>query len=102
MTGSYETVQQVRELPAVRAVYDAFERGPGAGKMTRTAIRFSRTRARRPVSRPAPMTIASWCGSAAGVARQMGPETCAVVAGLVTRAHEAGVAERSRTEAGGR
>lgn len=33
MTGPYETEQQVRELPAVRAVYEAFDRDPGRGKM---------------------------------------------------------------------
>ena len=31
-----------------------------------------------------------------------GPGTCAVVAGLITRAHEAGAAARGMTEAGGR
>ena len=34
MTGPYETEQQARELPAVRVIYDAFERDPGVGKMT--------------------------------------------------------------------
>ena len=29
----FETEQQVRELPSVRAVYDAFSRDPGPGKM---------------------------------------------------------------------
>ena len=33
MTGPYETEQQVRQLPTVRAVYDAFDRDPGPGKM---------------------------------------------------------------------
>jgi hypothetical protein len=31
--GPFETEQQARQLPAVRAVYDAFDRDPGVGKM---------------------------------------------------------------------
>jgi hypothetical protein len=97
MTGPYETEQQVRELPAVCAVYDAFERDPGAGKMT-----------------PHCRRILDDACSAAGVETGAydhrilvwlagwGPETCAVVAGLITRAHEAGATAHSRTEAGGR
>ena len=33
MTGPFETERQAAELPAVRAVYEAFDRDPGAGKM---------------------------------------------------------------------
>ena len=33
MTGPYETERQVRELPAVRAVYDAFRADPDPGRM---------------------------------------------------------------------
>lgn len=94
MTGPYETEQQVRELSAVRAVYDAFERDPGAGKMT-----------------PHCRRILDDACSAAGLETGAydhrilvwlagwGPDTCAVVAGLITRAYEAGVAARSRTRA---
>ena len=97
MTGPYETERQVRELPAVRAVYDASRADPGPGRM---APHFRR--------------ILDVACSAAGVETSAyedriltwlagwGPETCAVVAGLITRAHEAGAAARSRTQAGGR
>ena len=96
MTGPYETEHQVRQLPAVRAICDAFERDPGAGKMI-----------------PHCRRILDDACSAAGVETGAydhrilvwlagwGPETCAVVAGLITRAHEAGAAARSRTGAGG-
>ena len=95
--GPYETERQVRELPAVRAVYDAFGADPGPGKMA-----------------PRCRCIVDVACSAAGVEigayddrilawlAGWGPETCAVVAGLITRAHEAGAAARGMTEAGGR
>ena len=34
MTGPFETEEQARLLPAVRAVYAAFRSDPGTGKMT--------------------------------------------------------------------
>ena len=76
MNGSYETEQQAREIPAVRAVYDAFAASPGAGRMTPHCHRI----------------LKDAC-SAAGVETGAyddgillwlagwGPETCAVVAG---------------------
>lgn len=85
MTGPFETEQQARELPAVRAVYEAFRADPGVGKMT--------PHNRRMLGRAC---------EAAGVATGRyddriiewlagwEPQMCAVVAGLVTRAHEAG------------
>ena len=33
-TGPFESEADARALPAVREVYDAFDRDPGAGKMT--------------------------------------------------------------------
>ena len=81
MNGPYETRQQARETPAVRAVYEAFDRDHGPGKMIPHNLRM----------------LTSAC-AAAGV--QTGaydeqtlmwlagwePETCAVIAGLVIRA----------------
>ena len=97
MTGPYETEQQAREIPAVRAVYDAFAASPGTGRMTPHCHRILKD-------------ACSWAGVATGAYDHRilawlvgwGPETCAVVAGLITCAHEAGAAARSRTEAGGR
>ncbi len=86
MTGPSETEQQVRELAAVRAVYVAFDRDPGPGKMTPHCHR-----------------ILSEACEAAGVKAGAydhrillwlagwGPETCAVIAGLISRANLAGV-----------
>ena len=38
--GPFETEQQARQLPAVRAVYDAFDRDPGVGKMAPHNLRL--------------------------------------------------------------
>jgi hypothetical protein len=58
MTGPYETEQQVRELPAVRAVYDAFDAAPRQGRMTPHNLAISSRRARRPGSSSARTTPA--------------------------------------------
>jgi len=95
--GPYQTEQQAREDPAVRAVHAAFRASPGTGRMTPHCHR-----------------ILSDACSAAGVEAgaydrrilawlaEWGPETCAVVAGLITRAHEAAAAARGKTETSSR
>ncbi len=85
MTGPFETERQARELPAVQAVYDAFDRDPGVGKM-------------------APHSHKMLIGACVAASVELGaydrriilwlsgwePQTCAVIAGLITRAHKAG------------
>jgi hypothetical protein len=41
MTGPYETEQQVRELPAVRAIYDAMHASHRRGVMSGPGSRFT-------------------------------------------------------------
>jgi hypothetical protein len=79
--GPFETRDQVRRLPAVQAVYEAFRADPGAGKM-------------------APHNEAMLTGACQSAGVELGafdhrivawlaawePETCAVVAGLIARA----------------
>jgi hypothetical protein len=85
VTGPFETEQQAHELPAVRAVYAAFDRDHGPGKMT-------------------PHTLAMLTAACEAAGVELGaydrrilawlagwePQTAAVVAGLITRAHQAG------------
>lgn len=92
--GPFETEVETRELPAVQAVYAAFDRDPGAGRMEPHIHQM----------------LADAC-SAAGV--QLGaydrrilawlagwePQTCAVVAGLISRANLAGVVFTAGQEA---
>ena len=87
MSGPFETEQQVRELPAVQAIYRAFRADPGPGRM-------------------APHTHQMLIGACVAASVELGafdrrillwmsgwePETCAVIAGLISRAHDAGVA----------
>ena len=86
MTGPFETEAQASETPAVREVYEAFGASPGAGRM-------------------APPNHQLLCGALAAAGVELGafdhrivswlagwePATCAVIAGLVSRAHAAGV-----------
>lgn len=81
--GPFETEAGARTSPAVRAVYDAFDRAPGVGKM---AVHNHR--------------MLCEALSAAGVGlgaydhrillwlAGWEPQTCAVVAGLIARAHQ--------------
>jgi hypothetical protein len=83
--GPFETESAARHTAAVQAVYDAFNAAPGAGRM-----------------QPANLAMLEQACAAAGVAlgaydRRIlawlagwEPTTCAVIAGLVARAHEAG------------
>ena len=82
---TYETERQVGDLPAVQAIYAAFRADPGPGKM-------------------APHTHRLLCEALAAAGVELGaydhkivewlagwePTTCAVIASLIGRAHEAG------------
>jgi hypothetical protein len=83
--GPFETERQVRELPAVRAVYDAFDAAPGVGRMARHNERMLREScAAAGVALGAfDARIVSWLSG-------WEPGTCAVIAGLISRAHLAG------------
>lgn len=104
--GPFESEDQADATPAVRAVFAAFDADPGPGKMAPHNLAM----------------LTSACGAAGiglGAAAEIGlgaydarilawlagwePQTCAVIAGLIRRAHEAGkaaVAEGTVTEWG--
>lgn len=87
--GPFQTEREASGTKAVQAVYAAFDADPGPGKM-----------------RPHNVAMLTAACAEAGVAlgafdaRQLEwlgtwePHTCAVIAGLITRAHEAGKALR--------
>jgi hypothetical protein len=83
--GPFETERQVRELPVVRAVYKAFDADPGVGRMARHNERMLREScAAAGVALGAfDARIVSWLAG-------WEPETCAVIAGLISRAYAAG------------
>jgi hypothetical protein len=75
-----ETEQQARELPAVQAVYEALRAGqPGAARDLKVRLLEEACRAAGVDLGPYDDRILSWLA-------EWGPETCAVVAGLITRA----------------
>jgi len=81
VSGPFETEAQARELPAVQAVYDAFDADPGAGKMTPHNARMliEACSAAGVVTGAHDRRILRWLAV-------FEPETCAVIAGLVARA----------------
>jgi hypothetical protein len=83
--GPFETERQVRELPSVRAVYEAFDADPGVGRMAPHNERMLREScAAAGVALGAfDVRIVSWLAG-------WEPQTCAVVAGLISRAYVAG------------
>ncbi|HUK73793.1 MAG TPA: hypothetical protein VLW50_34460 [Streptosporangiaceae bacterium] len=93
MSGPFETEQQARELPAVRAVHEACAAAPGVGRMA-------------PHNKQMLEDACTDAGVAAGaydrriLAWLAGwePQTCAVIAGLITRAHAAAPRSASAVE----
>jgi hypothetical protein len=83
--GPFDTGRQVRELLAVRAVYEAFGANPGVGGMAPHNERILREScAAAGVALGAfDVRIVSWLAG-------WEPETCAVVAGFISRAYAAG------------
>ena len=89
VTPPLETEAQARALPAVRAVYEAFDADPGAGKMT--------PHNRRMLGRAceaAGLVMGRYDDRVIEWLSGWEPQVCAVVAGLITRAHLAGLAAR--------
>ena len=62
MMGPFESERDARELPAVQAVYEAFDADPGVGRMAPHTHGCSSRHAWRPAPSSAPMTAASCCG----------------------------------------
>jgi hypothetical protein len=96
MTGPFETEREARELPAVQAVYEAFDADPGVGKMaphTRRMLIAACDAAGVELG-AFDRRILSWLSG-------FEPETAAVIAALITRAHEAGRAESRGLSSGG-
>lgn len=80
--GPYETAEQVRRLPAVRAVYEAMhaqgpQRGAGQGECERLI---------RGACERAGVTLGAYDERIVRWLAGWEPETCAVIAGLITRA----------------
>ena len=81
VTGPLESERQARELPAVRAVYEAFRASPGVGRMAPHNHRMLEEACSAAGVEPGAFDhrILLWLAG-------FEPTTCAVVAGLIGRA----------------
>jgi len=82
--GPFETEQQARQLPAVRAVYDAFDRDPGVGKMAPHNLRLLLD-----ALAGAGVYVGAYDIQIARWVAGWEPQTVAVIAGWVQRAGQA-------------
>ena len=92
--GPFETEREARELPAVQAVYAAFRADPGVGHMAPHSLRMLSEACAAAGTGPGAFDrrVLAWLS-------EWEPETAAVVAGLITRAHDAGRARVTATVA---
>jgi hypothetical protein len=95
--GPCGTEAQARELPAVRAVHDAFRADPGPGKMGphNLAMLASACEAARVDLCAYDRRILAWLAG-------WEPQTCAVIAGIITRAASRRAAPAALSEPGAR
>ncbi len=84
MSGPFETEDQARSLPAVRAVYTAFDLDPGAGKMAPHNYRMLAQAAEA-----AGVELGAYDDRILHWLAGWEPTTCAVLAGIVGRARPA-------------
>ncbi len=93
MSGPFDSEREARELPAVQAVYEAFDADPGAGRMMphNLGMLIEACAAAGVGLGTYDRRIVQWLAG-------WEPQTCAVIAGLITRAYESGRA-RSGNEA---
>jgi hypothetical protein len=87
--GPFETEQQVRGTPTARAVYEAFDRDHGPGKMAPHVHRILDE-----ACTEAGLELGAYDHQIVLWLAGWGPQTAVVVAGLITRAREAGEAAR--------
>jgi len=85
--GPYETEAQARETPAVQAVYEAFDAAPRQGGMDEPNHRLLCE-----ALTAAGVELGAYDHRIVRWLAGWEPETCAVIAGLVSRAHAAGAA----------
>jgi hypothetical protein len=84
MSGPFATEREARELPAVRAVYTAFEEDPGAGKMTPPNLSMLED-----VCVTAGVELGAYDRRILAWLANYEPQMCAVICGLISRANRA-------------
>jgi hypothetical protein len=79
-----ETEQQARELPEVQAIYRAFDASPSAGKMSPLNLAMLEQ-----ACAAAHVELGAYDRRILAWLAQWEPQTCAVIAELITRAGDA-------------
>ena len=87
MTGPFETQREALDLPAVQAIYEAFRADPGVGRMAPHSLRMLEE-----ACAAAGVGLGAYDRRVLAWLAGWEPQVCAVVAGLITRAHDAGLA----------
>jgi hypothetical protein len=85
VNGPFETEREARELPAVRAIYDAMHASRRRGVMGERGYRLLDE-----ACQAAGVQVGAYDHRILVWLAGFEPETCAVVAGLISRAHAAG------------
>ncbi len=85
MTGPFETQREALDLPAVKAIFEAFRADPGVGRMAPHAQRMLEE-----ACAAAGVELGAYDRRVLAWFAGWEPQMCAVVAGLITRAHDSG------------
>ena len=85
MNGPYETQREALDLPAVQAVYEAFRADPGVGRMAPHSLRMLEE-----ACAAAGVGLGAYDRRVLAWLAGWEPQVCAVIAGLISRAHDAG------------
>ena len=80
-----ETEDQARQLPEVRAIHQAFSASPGVGKMAAHNLRMLTG-----IIETARIALGAYDRQALEWLAGFDPQSCAAIAGIIARAHEAG------------
>ena len=80
--GPLNSESEARALPAVRAVWEAFDKNPGVGKMAPHNRRMLAE-----ACEAAGVELGAYDAKILDWLSQWEPQTCAVIAGLIGRAH---------------
>ena len=87
LTGPFETQREALDLPAVQAIYEAFRADPGAGRMAPGVQRMLEE-----ACAAAGVGLGAYDRRVLAWLAGWEPQVCAVIAGLISRAHDAGAA----------
>lgn len=90
MTGPFETQREALDLPAVKAIFEAFRADPGVGKMAAHTHQLLMA-----ACTAAGVSLGAYDRRVLAWLSGFEPQTAAVIAGLIARANDAGASPRA-------